>query len=360
MADFSPTELDQIEDLLEELEFSDALPGADLSSELGQRLGEYRDILRMSREALPLEEPDVSLLAGVMAEARQTAFNATTTAAGVVAGTHVEEGTDLKSRSSWLSRWLPALALATSAAGVLFWMRPELEEASGFDSTPQPLASRDSDEGSASAKSNVRDPSDAVAQRESHDSEAEDAPTADGPLEPGEAASDEVRRSQGDAAPASTSGKSYVRPANNRPKPKEGVEEDGEQVVPEPIDKDQAWSDLERAHSLRRGAECRTARALYRGLEDEGLKSNIRAQALAGRGLCEEFDGNPSLAQALFSQARALRLDIDGWVSAEREEMRAKGHRVKKSKASQPKSRKKKTAKSKKQSSNLMDPFDRP
>ena len=59
-----------------------------------------------------------------MAEARQSAFNVTATAAGVVAAPR-EDSEAENPKSSWVSRWLPALALAASAAGVLFWMRPD-------------------------------------------------------------------------------------------------------------------------------------------------------------------------------------------------------------------------------------------
>ena len=116
MAEFSPSELDQIEDLLEDLEVGTGLEDENLSPAARERLDEYRDILALSRDALPLEEPDPNLLAGVIAEARQSAFNAKTTAAGVVSIARDGQRDESDAAGpSWFRRWLPAMALAASA-----------------------------------------------------------------------------------------------------------------------------------------------------------------------------------------------------------------------------------------------------
>ena len=328
MAEFSPSELDQIEDLLEDLEAGAGVAHPQLSLAARERLDEYRDILALSREAMPLEEPDPNLLAGVIAEARQGAFNATTTATGVLVGARERSDQDADLvRPSWFRRWIPAMALAASAAAVLFILRPGGHDESAGEA-PTGLAQNDSP---ASSPETVPTPGSVDADKVARASAEE--PGAEGLEE--EAIEVDSEPDEDAAAPAPS-----VEPAPKAPQKTASKSRPGANAKPqlaeepaqeEPtLDKDQAWGDLVRAHALRRRGECRGARSLYRGLEHEGLKDNVRAQALAGRGLCDEFDGEESAAEASYSKARSIRLDIDGWIEAERQEMRANGHMRKK------------------------------
>ena len=53
--DLTPADLDRLEDALEDLELSSALDDAQGDDPVAQRLSEYREILRIGREAMPLE-----------------------------------------------------------------------------------------------------------------------------------------------------------------------------------------------------------------------------------------------------------------------------------------------------------------
>jgi hypothetical protein len=337
MADFSPQELDQIEDLLEGLEEGIGLEDAQLSEAARERLDDYREVLALSREHLPLEEPEASVLAGVMAEARQTAFNATTTAAGVVVAPRQGDA-NIDGRGSWFKRWLPAMALAASAAAVLFWMRPDTP--AGENTAASPLAKAES-----AAPAEVRESApegldaDKVAQAVVEESEAVDAEPSDDTPRVQDTVEEEPREAPAKKVRTGTK-KSAAKPAQQ--------EVDDALETPPAVDKDEAWGTLTRAHSLRRQGECHSARGLYTSLEHEGVKANIRAKALAGHGICDEFDGRISSAEARYSKARALQDDINGFIEAEREVMRANGHMPKKAKPSpKKKSRSKKSKKGK-------------
>jgi hypothetical protein len=345
MAEFSPSELDQIEDLLEDLETGAGLEDESLSPAARERLDEYRDILALSRDALPLEEPDPNLLAGVIAEARQTAFNSKSTAAGVVSSARqvpARESED--SRPSWFRRWLPAMALAGSAVAVLLLLRPQAEEDGAASEAPATLAQNDRP--ASPAKTTLTQGSvdaDKVAQAAPGEAGVEEP--EDSETEPAQEAGAAVAE---DVEPAAKSSRKSV--SNSRAPAKAKSDAVQEPLEEEPtVDKDQAWGDLVRAHGLRRRGECRGARALYRGLEHEGLKDNVRAQAIAGRGLCDEFDGETSSAESSYSKARDIRRDIDGWIEAERQEMRANGHMRKKKAKPAPSKKSKRKAKTSKQ-----------
>ena len=71
MAEFDPRQLDQLEDALEGLDEIDDLAALELSPELTERLGEYRDVLALCRDVFPIEAPGDELLTDVLAEARE-------------------------------------------------------------------------------------------------------------------------------------------------------------------------------------------------------------------------------------------------------------------------------------------------
>lgn len=120
MGEFSPVQLDAPEDALEDLELS-GIPGeleADLA--VAGRLGEYRDLLALSREALPPVDVPAGILDGVLAAAREEAV--------AVPDTPREAKADDAAKPWWqrFSLWMPALAVGASAALVLIMVRGTL------------------------------------------------------------------------------------------------------------------------------------------------------------------------------------------------------------------------------------------
>ena len=118
----SPAELDRLEDALEHLE-SIPLPELDDDDPVGPLLSEYRELLQLSREAMPLEDVPAGLLDGVLEEARQAAAN-----------------TAPRPAAPWWSRlrlgvWVPTLAFAGSAAVLLVLLWPAAEEDAAGDAT---------------------------------------------------------------------------------------------------------------------------------------------------------------------------------------------------------------------------------
>lgn len=120
MGEFSPVQLDALEDALEDLELS-GIPG-ELEGDLAVagRLGEYRDLLALSREALPPVDVPTGILDGVLAAAREEAV--------AVPDTPRRAEADDAAKSWWqrFSLWMPMLAVGASAALVLIMVRGTL------------------------------------------------------------------------------------------------------------------------------------------------------------------------------------------------------------------------------------------
>lgn len=316
MAEFNPDQLDILEDALEQLADCENLEGLGHDPTLTARLGEYQDILQLSRTALAVEEPPAALLAGVMAEARQS-------------GAAMQPAGERPSPKPFFLRWLPAFALAASAAGVLWWMKPGVstEIASAAGSGP---ASK-----SASATGvptlGVVSPTaaDAAAKSDNGTAQPDSGPRDSSPEEaPGEEGDSALAGSE-DAPPDLSP---VVRPSVTKKKKSKPGKSGAQKLEPTPavaagpaLNKEEAWDRLTRAHSLRRRGECARAQSLYAGLTHDALPENLRAQARAGRGLCNELDGKDSAAESEFSAARTMQRDIDGWIGAERDEMQSVG-----------------------------------
>ncbi len=124
MSEFSPVQLDALEDALEDLEFSGIPAELEDDGAVVERLGEYRDLLQFSRVALELEEVPAGALAGVLAEARE-----------VVALEPAAERPPPQAEETvtpWWRRiglWIPALAVGASAALVLVLVNSTLPAA---------------------------------------------------------------------------------------------------------------------------------------------------------------------------------------------------------------------------------------
>ncbi len=341
--ELGPADLDRLEDALEDLE-RELDPDAD--DPVAQRLVEYRALLQLSREAMPLEEVPAGVLDGVLAQARQAA------AAGAVAATPAP--------SFWarwrLSVWVPSLAFAGSAALLLLVLVPKQGD------EPVAVAQADRDvakqEAEGSATPSAASPVEQAAGADQRlafadpaaeavlDADAEEPARGDGlsigerapdPAPPGaideEPSADEPkgkkadRKAAGSTAPSSSGAggasppqtklPSAPGPSKAKPSPKpeptvDPAKEDEKQANEEA----ELWSEIARADSDRRGGGCGLAKMRYDKLRKTD-DSRVRARALAGLGLCEAAADSMSTAKKLFAQARAADPGVSGFIDTE-------------------------------------------
>ncbi len=376
MGEFSPVQLDALEDALEDLE----LTGIPLEFEddvaVSTRLGAYRELLQLSREALPSVEVPPGVLASVLAVARDAAEQP-----AVAAPPRPDPSAE--SRVPWwkrLSLWVPALAVAASAALVLVMVQGTLGDAEPAEAT---LAQADASQDAAKTGVLLERGDELQAAAEPPEDPAEDAfglgaPQSRGRLRgsaAGERAGDDAeavleeqeakaepeadaaaeaeapafaRPSAPPAVPEATDKVIYdkgapTEPAKERkPKPAEssasgssGKKQDASTPTPSPKPKSEpsanapggaaggaATSDpsqqLTSADESRRTGHCSHARSVYRGLLEHS-DAKIRARALAGLGLCSDADGDDDAAAAYFSRARKADSGIGSFISREQD-----------------------------------------
>ncbi|MCA9681914.1 MAG: hypothetical protein KC457_06940 [Myxococcales bacterium] len=169
MADFEPRELDLLEDALEDLEHFEDLEDLELSPALTERLGEYRDVLALCRQSFPLEEPSDAVLVDVLAEAREVSRRPVLRDGGAT----VELVGWRRVWERWRGTLIPGLALAGTAAVVLWVLDPDaqqdlarVDEATSKDDAKeleQPNGSEHDDAPSeAAGKSTVQEPTAAI------------------------------------------------------------------------------------------------------------------------------------------------------------------------------------------------------
>ncbi|KIG14540.1 hypothetical protein DB30_06688 [Enhygromyxa salina] len=336
MAEFDPRELDILEDALEELDQLDhvdqieELASRGLTPALRERLGEYQDVLALCREAFPTETPADHVLAAVIAEAHEVSRQP-----------KLRDG--VEGAGGWRSIWerwrgtvLPGIALAGTAAAVLFLLEPNttlndknelLTEASKNDRRAEQSNASDTKRSepaseptfeSRGAQDPTKDPFDTPDADAGEDVELDDAkPNADD-------ASDPVVADQPDPArkPSSThKAKSAPAPAV-APAP-----------APEPMSKDETWTSLERGNAARRMGDCDRAHSIYSQIIAAGADSLAVARAKAGIGLCYEQDRRSSEANRWFDDARSGNPGIDAWISTQRDEQPLPGEKKKTKKA---------------------------
>ena len=298
VAEFDPRQLDQLEDALEGLDEIDDLGELELSPELTERLGEYRDVLALCRNAFPSEAPGDDLLANVIAEAREVSRRP-----------KLREG--LASGSGWRRFWerwrttiVPGLALAGTAAAVLFLLEP----GEGFDKTATLTAERSDERENDSADRDTAESSQPAKQQEIDEPETEPEPAIDegGAVDVGPKPQVKMRKKSKVAAP---------EPA---PAP-----------APAPMSKDDTWFNLERANQARRAGNCDDARALYEEILAASSDTTAKSRAQAGIGLCFEQDRNESEAQAWFDEARATHKGVDTWIETQRDKQPRPGEKKK-------------------------------
>lgn len=343
---FAPADLDRLEDALEELELPSALGELSHDDRVALRLAEYREVLLLCREAMPLEDVPAGLLDGVLAQARQAAAEAKATAA--------------PTPSFWarwrLGTWVPTLAFAGSAALLLLLLVPK-----GADEPAAAGGVANRSEAKADAKAADRDGRLALAEPERRDEatmfegdgaaraggvaigERAPEPAAVAPVEEQAepAAEDTATGAKADArrkASGAPAGKTSALPSAPKPTPKApsssgGSSSGGASKGKPPADPlggvlgsdekenkkddgDDRWSELARADADRRGGSCGLAKMRYdklRKLDDQRL----RARALAGAGLCAAASGEASTAKKLFDQARAADPGVGRFIDDE-------------------------------------------
>ncbi len=146
MGEFSPVQLDALEDALEDLELSGIPLEFEDDVAVSGRLSEYRDLLQLSRDALPSVEVPAGVLDSVLAAARDEA------ALPSVGASPRADGSAQAQTPWWkrLSLWIPGLAVAASAALVLVMVQGTLSESEPADAT---LARADAAEEKPASKS---------------------------------------------------------------------------------------------------------------------------------------------------------------------------------------------------------------
>lgn len=335
MAEWTPAELDLLEDALEDLEQDGAIErwlDDEPRPDLRERLEDYRILLEASREAMPMVDVPEGLLDDVIEEARKAAATPSLT---------------VTSTTSWWTRLrrsvlVPALALAGTAMLVLWIGRPEDQVATVDAPVPAetpslaeadeapPAAAAKPDDASAPATATpsaqsaaAPPPADGVdADEEVGAVEAKQEPApepepelakdlddkaAEGSLSTfGEAPTEAQKRAGAGAGGAAPAG-----PASGR------------------------WDLISLGDRARNAGDCIAARDEYSlALEDDDPR--VRARALAGIGLCNAMDGDDPAAEANFERARELDDGIDGFIESQRQRgaQRKSKRRPKKKKSS--------------------------
>ena len=311
MADFAPRQLDALEDALEDLEIDGDLAGLELAPELLERLAEYQQVLGLTRDAFPLDEPAEGLLDAVLAEAREVARNAP---APVIES---RGGGWRRAWARWRSTLVPVATLAGAAALVLWIAKPGDPQELARVELPTAERVEPSEPGEpASGQARERDSAEAAAS-----ATEPEAPEIESELVLEEDPSELMpsKPTIGKRKQAGSAGMAPAQPA----------------VAPEPVkplSKDDAWADLERADAARRKGDCDRARKTYDMVIAASSQSTAVARAKAGIGLCFEQDGKSSQAATWFDDARTSSASIDAWIRGQRDEQPQPGEK-KKSKA---------------------------
>ncbi len=325
--EFEPRELDLLEDALEGLEGVDDLGELGLEPRLTDRLDDYRKILLMSRDALALEEVPAGLLDDVIAQAARAEASPVVVNAGVAAAT--EEA------SPWWQRWrrwmVPTLALAGSAAAVLWIVAPETEGdmivSEGYSEKSEAKADeRGMDDGRLGGVAPVESaalptaPSDgAGADRATGRAAFAELTKEEADAEPEEeaAAYDESAEKKADSKPGAMPAPApakKTKSAGSKAKPAaggglgDGDDPFVDDVVEGAADKDGVWELIEQGEKSLSHGNCSSAkRSFKKVLASKSADALALARAHAGIGVCLEWEGDVKKASGSFDQARLFQ-----------------------------------------------------
>jgi len=338
MADWSPAQLDRLEDALEDLEQPDAIERwleDEPSPEVRERLTDYRSILEASREALPMEDVPDGLLDSVFAEAKRAA-----TVAPMVA---TRESWWVRTRRSFM---VPALALAGTTVLVLWIGRPDEAPTLAEETAPVParhtpssvrlefVDSEDLDSPAPAASPDASERARSAGKKASGSKNKIGLGEGSNPL--GGLDKGGFGSKSDDAKDREPEDDQIVQPIQAEPSP-EPVEEQKPSAGAPTGPASGRWDIVSRGDRARQAGDCATARDEYAlALEDD--EPGVRARALAGIGLCDRRDGNEPSADANFDRARELDAGIDEFISSQA--TRRPSAKKRKSKKSRPKSKK--------------------
>lgn len=328
--EFEPRELDLLEDALEGLEDVDDLGELGLEPRITDRLGDYREILQLSREALTFEEVPAGLLDDVIAQAARGEASPVVVNAGAAASG--------EETSPWWQRWrrwmVPTLALAGSAAAVLWIVAPETEgdmivSEGTRDETEEKSAAAEMGEdgrlgGVAPVESTARPTvptADTKADASNRTAYAELAKEEDAaPLEEEAVDFDGMDKAAEQAADA----KPGARPApakkakssKAKPSAASGGGAKGGYATDDPIadevqgaaDKDGVWELVEQGEKSLSSGNCTSAkRSFKKVIASKSADALALARAHAGIGVCLEWEGDVKQASGSFDQARLFQ-----------------------------------------------------
>jgi hypothetical protein len=308
-AEFSAHELDHLEDALEGLELAPPVEGA---PQIRRRLEEYRNILTLSRAAMPMVEVPRGLLDDVLAQARAAAEVPALTPAAALP----------PPRPGFWSRMrrfglLPGVALAGTAAIVMLMVERKPEELAAAKAEPaaagapadararavQSAPAEEKSEVRASAETQTAAPADVAAPKPT-------APAAEPPPAPGRSSAlgyDAAPDAPGDAGAGAEKGKREAPAA-----------EEAEQSERKVIDAEMArWDTIVRGDRARHRGDCGEARSEY-VLALDDVDARVRARAHAGLGLCDAAEGDRTRADAAYKVARELDGEIARFIENER------------------------------------------
>lgn len=354
MAEFSPSELDQLEDRLEDLTATTDVASLGLPPAVAEEMEAYREVLDLVEAHLVEEEPTAGVLDDVLAKAHAEV------ASGSTSTTPVATTRASKDRR-W---WMPALALVGVSAAVLILVQPDqamedgapaeavvaapsVESAPAVDELEDALARAPAPMEEGALEPEAPAAANALAQKTER-GEVDGAPTDADVYEAKSAVGSTVAeasmggasgRREKSAAPAR--GRSKVapppKPKQARAKKKSSVASKAslsDQIDPfetndspaaaspfgETSDPKNDWGDsLMRAHQQRRRGQCGAAMSSYKILAryDE-VGDALLGEVYGGMGLCAEVSGSLSTAKSYFDKARRLKPGLDAWLTSER------------------------------------------
>jgi hypothetical protein len=311
-AELSPSELDDLEDALEGLE-SGTPPG--VAPHLRRRLDDYRNILTLSRSALPMVEIPRGLLDDVLAQARAAAEVPTVTPTPAPV-----EKPSLWTRFRRLAL-LPGVALAGTAAVVLLMVErdPKHDVA---PSAEQAVASAPADNAGADAKLDRGGRAAAPASAKSStpmQGAAQPAGAVAPPPPPREAPADAMPSVDAQAQQEAPEPEAASAEEKSRRKDVSKGEADLPSAAPAfGTDPDMPrWDIIARGDRARHRGDCRLARNEY-ALALADADGRVRARAHAGLGLCDASEGDRTSADAAYRAARELDAEIVQFIDEER------------------------------------------